>query len=419
MTFVQRYTAPLFSWIPDVSEIPPGRLIAIGVGISLLLHLLAFLIIALCGLFNSPKIDFASAGAKPREIELEVVPPDPTPPPFSIIPTQQRLFMDSRGLDIATEAADKPLFESDENMRAASETPATGELPLPGQHGRERPFNGFQNQRSLLGPVAQPFTPDTPPTPATPPTPPPTPQIAQQTPPAATQEPAAPPPAPQKADKTEKTEKADDKPPTPTQEKTKPTALRAVDKPRDDEIPLTKKLSIPEAVTEILKPVATPSSVAHAAVLRPLDEQVAKLTTPAPRPQPRHESGYQPEQEQNHIESSISNRGKSAVDSIATPMAKYRKQVNDAIGSRWYYYIRDKMDLIAFGSVRISFVIDAQGHISATKVDSNTSNQSLADVSLRAVHDAEIAPPPRDPASPTSQEPLEWTLTFTYYPFSQ
>jgi outer membrane biosynthesis protein TonB len=146
---------------------------------------------------------------------------------------------------------------------------------------------------------------------------------------------------------------------------------------------------------------------------------MAKLTTPAPRPQPQRQSGYQPEQEKNRIESSISNRGKSAVDSIATPMAKYRKMVNDAIGSRWYYYIHDRMDLIAFGSVRISFVIDAKGHISGMRVDANSSNQSLADVSMRAVHDAEIGPPPSDPSSPISQAPLEWTLTFTYYPFSK
>ncbi len=145
----------------------------------------------------------------------------------------------------------------------------------------------------------------------------------------------------------------------------------------------------------------------------------AGAAKPPRRPQPRHESAYQPEQEQNHIEGSISNRGKNAVASVATPMAKYRKQVNDAIGSRWYYYIRDKMDLLAFGSVRISYVIDAQGHIGRTRVESNSSNQSLADVSMRAVQDAEIAPPPLDPASPVSQEPLDWTLTFTYYPFSQ
>jgi outer membrane biosynthesis protein TonB len=413
MTLLQRCTAPLLSRIPDVSDVPTGRIITIGIGISLLFHLLVFLIIALC--VHGDGVGFAKGKMKPREIELEVIPPDePAPPPFTIIPKVEHLFMDARGLDIANEASEKPLFESDENMKAASEMPANGELPLPGQLGKERPFNAFKTQRSLLGPTARAFAPDIQPVEALPASPPPpASQVAQQTP--AEQEPAPQAQTPEKADKTEKSEKK----PTENQEPAKPTKLRAVEKPAEDEIALTKQESVPTAVTQIEPPKTTPSPVAHAVTLRPPDNPVAKLTTPAPKPQPRHESGFEPEQEQNHIESSISNRGKSAVDSIATPMAKYRKQVNDAIGSRWYYYIRGKMDLIAFGSVRISFVIDAQGHVSRMKVDTNTSNQSLADVSLRAVQDAEIAPPPRDPASPISQEPLDWTLTFTYYPFSQ
>jgi hypothetical protein len=250
--------------------------------------------------------------------------------------------------------------------------------------------------------------------------------LAQQV-PLRTQEAAKTPvPTPQKTEK---------KLPTETKEQTKPTQLREVKKLAEDEIALQRRESIREAITAILKPVSTPPPVSHAAVLRPLDEDI-KPATPVPRPQsvanqtakldtpmlradtpPR--PGYQPEQEKTHIEGSISNRGKNAVASVATPLAKYRKQVNDAIGSRWYYYIRSKMDLLAFGSVRVSFIIDAQGHISRTRVESNTSNASLAEVSMQAIEDAEIGPPPRDPSGATSEEPLDWTLTFTYYPFSQ
>jgi hypothetical protein len=416
MTFVQRYTAPLFSWIPDVSDIPTRRLILIGVGISLALHILVFLMIPVIAFFFPDRgMEFARSSVKPREIELEVIPPEEPPPPFTLIPAQQLLSIDSRGLDIAKDPAETPLFESDENMRAASEQPPSGELPLPGQMGKDRPFNAFKTQRSLLGPNARPFNPDVQPVEALPSSPPPSPQVAQQTPAPAEEQAQA--PQARTAEKNEETEKTEKKPTTESKEPTKPTKLRAVDKPADDEIALSKKESVPEAVTQIEPPTSTPSPVAHAVTMRSLDTPLARLTTPAPRPQPRRESGYQPEQEQNHIESSISNRGKSAVDAIATPMGKYRKQVNDAIGSRWYYYIRDKMDLLAYGSVRISYVIDAQGHIGRTRVESNTSNQSLADVSLRSLQDAEIPPPPRDPSSAASQEPIECTLTFTYYPF--
>jgi hypothetical protein len=419
MSTAQGQIATQFAWMSNPTEMSSKRAVLFAIGISLLLHLVVFVIFAILiiGSLFAPKL--ATEPAKPRNIELNIVPPEEDIHPFTLAPPPpERLFVDSRGLDIAKEAAEHPLFESDENMKAASERMATGDSLLPGHLGKERPFNAFQNQRSLLGPTPEPFSPTPPSVQPLPPPSPPTVQVAQQEP-----DPAPPTSAPQNTTPPPPdAEKTTEKKPTPAKEATKPSTLEAVEKPLEDQIALQKREVKPAAVTQFQPPTDTPSPVAHAAVLRPLDQQMARLTTPAPpapKPQPRHESGYQPEQEQNHIESSISNRGKGAVDSIATPMAKYRKQVNDAIGSRWYYYIHDKMDLIAFGSVRISFVIDAQGHISRTKVDSNTSNQSLADVSLRAVRDAEIAPPPSDPASPISQAPLDWTLTFTYYPFSQ
>ena len=428
MTFVQRYTSPLLARIPDVSEVPTGRLVLIGVLISLLLHLLAFLMIPLISLlFRDRSVDFAKASLKPRNIELQIIPPEEERiQPFTLAPPPpDRLFLDSRGLDIAKDPADHPLFESDENMKAASELPAIGDSLLPGQMGKNLPFNNFQTTRSLLGPMAQPFAPTPPSAQPLPAPPPPSVQVAQQepdkTPPTPTpvdNAPQSPKPPPPDAKKTEQK----DKPLTAENVQKKVQKLKEVEKLLDDEITVTKRETVPKAVTQIEPPANTPSPVAHAAKLRPIEDQprqMAKLTTPAPRPQPQHSSGYTPEQEKNRIESSISNRGKSAVDAIATPMARYRKAVNDAIGSRWYYYIHDKMDLIAFGSVRISFVIDGQGHISGSRVEANTSNQSLADVSMRAVHDAEIGPPPSDPGSPISTAPLEWTLTFTYYPFSQ
>lgn len=404
MNTVQTKPTRSFTRMLNPREMTPRRAVIIAVIASLLLHLVIFTILVVWN-FDSSKVDFAKDRLKQREVEMEVLKPD-EPPPFTLQPAPEPQFIDSRGLDIAKDAAENPIFQSDENMRAASENPATGDIPLPSQLGTDRPFNAFQTQRSLLGPTAKPFTPVDPMPPA-PLTPPPPPDIALQ-----------PPPTPAE-------EKAEEKPPTPDKEPAKPTDLRPVDKVTDQDIALTKKESKPTAVTQI-QPTNTPPPVAHAAKLRPLDEPLAKLTTPAPKaspppppPQPHRESGYQPEQEQNHIEGNITNRGKRSVDSVATPMARYRKQVTDAIGSRWYYYIRERMDLVAFGSVRVGFVIDAQGHVSRVRVESNTSNQSLADVSTRAVRDAEIAPPPLDAAGSMSHEPLEWSLTFTYYPFSQ
>ena len=71
---------------------------------------------------------------------------------------------------------------------------------------------------------------------------------------------------------------------------------------------------------------------------------------------------YQPEEEETRVQGSISNLGsKPGVDAISTPLGRYRKTIADAIGSRWYFYIKQKMDLITVGSVHIKFYIDEQG----------------------------------------------------------
>jgi len=299
-------------------------------------------------------------------------------------------------LNIAKDAALNPIFQSDENMQAASELPATGDIPLPSQQGRDRPFNAFNTQKSLLGAAtAEPFSPavDTsPPQPQAPP--------AQNDPKKAQDSTPAPPaPAATPLPKTvEKQELAAATPPP----------LKTVNKPKEDEIALAAKAGAPPPPVSKIVPSTPPPAA------RPVEQQ-AMLTTPAPRPKTAAKSGYQPEQEENRIEGSISNRGKKSVDAVATPLAKYRKQVNDAIGSRWYYYIKPRMDLIAAGSVRISFAIDEQGHISGITIDSNTSNKSFADVCERAVRDAEIQPPPADAVTPLKDGRLECSLTFTFY----
>jgi len=403
---LHRLTAALTGWIPDISGIPARRQVTLGIAVSVLLHIAAILIIALLVGGEVQRIDFAKPKIKPRGIELTVLPPEPEPEPvmpFTLAPPQELPLIDSRGLDIAVEAALNPIFQSDENMRAASESPPTGDAPLPSQQGRDRPFNAFKTQKSLLGSsVPRPFPPaeEAPPLAATPPVVPPPPVLAQEEPPPA-------PPQP--------TEKPEPKPPA------KEEPMKTVVTPRPDEIALSARAAPPAPVTKIEPaPLATPAPVKPAATPRPVEQQ-AMLTTPAPRPQTARESGYQPEQEQNRIEGNISNRGRKAVDAVATPLAKYRKQVNDAIGSRWYYYVKDpqRMSLIAPGSARVSFFIDGEGQVVGIKLESNSSNESFAELCRSAVRDAreqiKELKLPDDATLPLKDGRLECSLTFTFY----
>lgn len=406
---LQRFSAAIFGWIPDLSGIPPRRQATLGVAASIILHLLIILIVALFIRSEQKKISFAKPKIKPRGIELTIIPPEPEPelepsPPFTLAPPSQP-FIDSRGLDIAAEAALNPIFQADENMRAASEMPATGDLPLPSQEGRDRPFNAFKTQRSLLGmaaPAPFPPAPDVSSTPAPPPTAPTPPAVAEEAPP--------PPPTPEPLAKTEPEPAA---PPPPKEQ------MKEVTVPKEDEIALSAKVP-PTAVTAIDRSAATPPPPKPVATPTPPQQQ-AMLVPPVPKPQTARDSGYQPEQEQNRIEGNISNRGKKSVDAVATPLAKYRKQVNDAIGSRWYLYVRDprRMTLISTGSARVTFFISQQGEVQGIKLETNTANESFADLCIDAVRDAreqiKELKLPTDAIAPLKDGRLECSLTFTFY----
>ncbi len=370
---IHRLTAPLFDWIPDISGAPARRQATIGVMASLLLHLLLIaLFMIFGGLIPVRVLDFTRSKPRVQEIELTII---RTEPPPALAAAPQRPFLDSRGLNESQEAAERPVVESDKNMKAASENPATGDVPLPSQDGLARPAPNFKTQQDTpgVGAASEPLYKPQP--------------IPKENIDPVKQEPARDMAQPPPAVETE----------TKTESKVAP--------PKSDDIPLSAK--------KIVRP--QPKD-AHKAVIdrpRPVPvQQLAMLATPQPR---ATQPGYQPQLQKTRIEGSISNRGKAAADAIATPLARYKKQVNDAIGSRWYHYIHERLDLIAAGSVHISFSIDERGRILGIAIESNTSNASFSDVCERAVREAEIDPPPADLMAPMKDGRLDYSLTFTFY----
>lgn len=140
-------------------------------------------------------------------------------------------------------------------------------------------------------------------------------------------------------------------------------------------------------------------------------------TRPEPRAQPpRPESGYRAEKEQTKIEGSISNRGRPGVDAVGTPLGRYRKAIADAIGSRWYYYINQRMDLITVGDVHIKFLITETGQVQSVRILSNTANNTFGEFCMRSVTEAKIPPLPPDVASKLEDGKLEIEYHFTVYP---
>jgi hypothetical protein len=153
-------------------------------------------------------------------------------------------------------------------------------------------------------------------------------------------------------------------------------------------------------------------------------EELAMLTsTPTPSVQPSQamkpkppKSVYQPMKEQTRVSGAISNRGPARVNAVGTPLGRYQKIVQDAVGSHWYAYIQERNDLVNIGTLRLNFRIDPNGHAKDIKIVSNTSNESFANVCLQSIIEAQFPPIPEDVASTLPPEGLEFDdFTFTVY----
>ena len=230
------------------------------------------------------------------------------------------------------QAPTEKTFESNANSIAASEQPATSDLPIPTQEGKDRPnFDLDSHPYSLPNEGAQP-------------------------------QPSA---APQQS-----------MTPQPTVQPT----------PKSGEL----------------------------AMLRSTPRPTVQPTVATKPQQPK--SNYQPLRERTRSAGSISNRGISSVNAVGTPLGRYEKMVQDAIGSRWYAYVGQKMDLISLGTTQVVFSIDRSGRVRNPKIVSNSSNETFANVCLQSIIEIQLPPIPEDVASALPPEGLDEQITFTMFP---
>jgi outer membrane biosynthesis protein TonB len=89
--------------------------------------------------------------------------------------------------------------------------------------------------------------------------------------------------------------------------------------------------------------------------------------------------------------------------------------VSDAIGSRWYFYVRQQMSVLVPGTVEIRFTVNSQGKASQIKVLRNSSNESFAACSVGSIVDAEIPPIPPEILPMLEGGRLEIDFTFAIY----
>jgi TonB family protein len=304
------------------------------------------------------------------EQKVEETPPQmtmlDTPPPEE--QKQERQYLRTNDDQKTDQKPADSMFESDKDTAAASEQPAKGDAPLPTQEGKDTPDDlGFKNEQYSLADQGQAFSTD------------PGRQAQAQ--------------PQQKEEQQEEAKPVETPTPTPT-----PT---------------------PEP-TPTPTPTPTPEIV-------PSDEQLAMLQpTPTPLPTPSRKqqtlpqrqyaptTAYRQEQRMTRMQGNINNRGRSSIAALGTPQGRFEKAVQDAVGSRWYYYVRARGDLINIGTVQIRFYVRADGKVEDVKVLHNSSNETLASTSLQSIIEANIPPMPEDLAPMFSGDRMEFTMSFNF-----
>ena len=296
------------------------RTVLLAVLAAILIHLVvAFFLAAFGGVFSPA----APVEDKPAELTL-----------VDLAPTSKNSeFIENDESKKAPEPKEKT-FESNANSIGASELAATGELPLPSQTGKDRPFMDLEtHQHSLETKGAQP-------------------------------QPSAAP-----------------------QENPNPSAA-----PQTQPAPVTAAEQF-----AMLTQQPTP----------PVEKSVTS---------PQTRSAYRSMKERTRISGRITNRGVSSVNALGTPLGRYQKFLLDAIGSRWYAFIDRQIDLVTIGTARVVFAVDRSGHVKNLKVVENSSNETLANVCIQSIQEAQLPPMPDDLATTLPPEGLDMDIPFTIFP---
>jgi TonB family protein len=160
----------------------------------------------------------------------------------------------------------------------------------------------------------------------------------------------------------------------------------------------------------LLEPVVPEPTPTPTPQATPSSERRAETATPE---RPASVPGFQPQTRTTRITGGVTSRGRASVAAEATPLGRYKKMLSDAIGSRWYYYVNDMMDLVSIGTVEIRFIVRANGSVEGVRVLRNSSNESLASCSVRAVIEAEIPPIPPEVVKELEGGSLEVDYSFT------
>ena len=364
-----------------------SRLIALAVLAALLLHLLLIPLIG-WGMSHWPRKPLPKGNA-PFHLSLTRSDEEPKNTAAPLKPSNPQQYIRTNEEQVNPDVTN-PDFISDKDTRAASELPPTDpSKPLPTLQGREIPSYDFDTRPYRPGKEAA--------------------NAATAASTATEQATAAVP---------NQTPRPDVRSKTPdSQSKTRPRAAAPTPSPMPNG-ELASLQSQPTPANEPPHPDETPSDTPPPPMTKASNNpptrpnQVNSVNSPGQK----HPPGYQPQTMQSKMSGSISNRGIAAVTAQSTPLGRYQKGVEDAIGSMWYIEVERQMSFLVHTSeVKLHFYITRSGRVRSVRVSGGDSNSTLASLSVGAVTEAEIAPIPPDVSEMLPGGELEMDMGFEFY----
>jgi hypothetical protein len=313
----------------------------------------------------------------------------PLPPPVK--PPEKAYIRTTQNMP-ESQAPKQALFQSDRNTQAASKLPpkSGATILMPTMEGtaptkmelanRDYKDGEVKNDATLPTTTAAPAM--RPPQPPAPPAPPSILKPAESAPP--------PPPPAQVA----KVTPNDSTPLVKMMEEMDKDAAR-LDMNR---LPLEVRKPDPQPTAETPPPKpqirapadAPPPQIAKAI---PVSEEEIKMAAGQPE-----KDAYVPFTRTNKMDGAINREGDNAVDSEATPLGRYMKEVTGAVGKKWHLYVNLARDSVNFGRVRFRFFVDRKGTPQDLQIlsDARDADPRMRELTLRAILDAKIPPIPAD-----------------------
>ncbi len=349
--------------LPDLREEPPQFQALAAIMGSVAVHI--FVLLIWLSLQNGWIEKLLRAIPKP-EAPLELVFAPLPPPEKMVVPLDQlreKERVDSAALSEAPKPRPDATFQSDRNLAAGSTSKPAGAAPQPSADGRNTAVKTLASQEAKAGSSSNP-----------------------------------------------KSKSSNTPPPMSKTTASKVASLSKKPAARPEVGAQTERFEDLEELAGEL--VFRKFAAGSDAASKSAD---SKSSSSSESPEKSADDLFKEGKEQSKVKGGLPQNGKTGVDANKTALAAYMKSVSRAIGARWNVLVKEKMDSLDTGSVKVRFKVAQDGTVKDISVEHSTANQQFSEICMGVVRAAKLDPPPEEARPLLRDGLLEIPFTFSLY----